>query len=125
MPKRDFLDQLIAERARANPAFPAMVDAAIKRRRMVKQLAEYRTRLGLSQTAIAAQMGTSQSAIARIESGRADTKVSTLERYAATLGRTIQWRLAPQPRSKSSARVRGLPSAANGASISRRKAVRN
>lgn len=40
-------------------------------------------------------MGTSQSAVARVESGKADVKMSTVERYAATLGRRVEWRIAP------------------------------
>jgi transcriptional regulator with XRE-family HTH domain len=38
-------------------------------------------------------MGTSQSAVARLESGAADLRVSTLERYAAALGHVLDWRL--------------------------------
>ena len=38
-------------------------------------------------------MGTSQSQVARLESGGADTKLSTVERLAATLGKRIEWRL--------------------------------
>lgn len=93
--KADFLDEIIGERRAKNPAFQAIVDVALERRRMLRQLAEDRLALGLSQTAVAAQMGTSQSAIARIESGKADVKLSTLERYAATLGRRVEWRVAP------------------------------
>jgi transcriptional regulator with XRE-family HTH domain len=36
-------------------------------------------------------MGTSQSAVARLESGELDVRLSTLERYAAALGRTVDW----------------------------------
>ena len=32
----DFLDEMIAERTRANPAFPAVLDAAIRRGRRVE-----------------------------------------------------------------------------------------
>jgi DNA-binding XRE family transcriptional regulator len=70
-----------------------MAVSALDRRRMLRRLTEERMGRGLSQTAVAAEMGTSQSAIARIESGRADVKISTLERYAATLGRKVEWRL--------------------------------
>jgi transcriptional regulator with XRE-family HTH domain len=40
----------------------------------------------LSQTTVAAQMGTSQSVVARLESGALDMRLSTLQRYAAALG---------------------------------------
>lgn len=38
-------------------------------------------------------MGTSQSAVARLESGTADARLTTLERYAAAVGRHLDWRL--------------------------------
>jgi predicted transcriptional regulator len=38
-------------------------------------------------------MSTSQSAVARIESGQADVKLSTLERYAAAVGKRVRWEL--------------------------------
>jgi predicted transcriptional regulator len=39
-------------------------------------------------------MGTSQSAVARLEVGYADAKLSTVERFAAALGQTVEWRIA-------------------------------
>jgi len=38
-------------------------------------------------------MGTSQSSVARLESGTADIRASTLERYAAAVGSQISWTL--------------------------------
>jgi transcriptional regulator with XRE-family HTH domain len=69
------------------------VDAATRRRELLRSLAAEREATGLSQTAIAARMSTSQSAVARIESGQADVKLSTLERYAAAVGKRVQWEL--------------------------------
>ena len=63
------------------------------RGRLVRELAEQRQAAGLSQTEVAARMGTSQSAVARLESGTADVRASTLERYAAAVGRQITWTL--------------------------------
>jgi hypothetical protein len=40
-------------------------------------------------------MGTSQSAVARLESGSGDVRASTLERYAAAIGGEITWKLNP------------------------------
>jgi len=65
------------------------------RGRLVRELAEQRQAAGLSQTEIAARMGTSQSAVARLESGTADVRASTLERYAAAVGGQITWKLNP------------------------------
>jgi ribosome-binding protein aMBF1 (putative translation factor) len=63
------------------------------RGRLVRELAEQRQAAGLSQTEVAARMGTSQSAVARLESGTADVRASTLERYAAAVGSEITWKL--------------------------------
>ena len=66
---------------------------AEQRGRLVRELAEQRQAAGLSQTEVAARMGTSQSAVARLESGTADVRASTLERYAAAVGGQITWKL--------------------------------
>jgi DNA-binding XRE family transcriptional regulator len=92
--KRDFLDEVISGRQARNPAFRSMVEAARARQRMLRRLAEERARLGLTQTEVAAAMGSSQSSVARIEAGNGDVKLSTVERYAATLGRKVEWRLS-------------------------------
>jgi predicted transcriptional regulator len=75
------------------PVFPGFRDMAERRRHLVAELVARRRELGLSQTDVAAQMGTSQSAVARIESGAPDVRLTTLERYAAAVGRTLDWRL--------------------------------
>jgi predicted XRE-type DNA-binding protein len=80
------------------PLLPGFREMAIRhmsaeRRRLVRELAEHRRSAGLSQTEVAARMGTSQSAVARLEAGDADVRASTLERYAAAIGSEITWRL--------------------------------
>src|ERR1700691_6614237 len=80
------------------PVLPGFREMALRRmagdrRRLVTELAGQRQSAGLSQTEIAARMGTSQSAVARLESGTADLRASTLERYAAAVGRHITWQL--------------------------------
>jgi predicted transcriptional regulator len=44
-------------------------------------------------------MGTSQSAVARLESGELDARLSTLERYAAALRHTVDWQVRPSQES--------------------------
>ena len=63
------------------------------RGRLVRELAEQRQAAGLSQTEVAARMGTSQSAVARLETGTGDVRASTLERYAAAVGSQITWKV--------------------------------
>jgi hypothetical protein len=80
------------------PVLPGFREMALRRmsqdrRRLMRQLAGRRQDAGLSQTEIAARMGTSQSAVARLEAGEADVRASTLERYAAALGTEITWKL--------------------------------
>jgi ribosome-binding protein aMBF1 (putative translation factor) len=88
------------------PVMPGFREMALRRRadeqaarmaedrgRLVRELAEQRQAAGLSQTEVAARMGTSQSAVARLESGIADVRASTLERYAAAVGGQITWQL--------------------------------
>jgi len=79
------------------PALPGFREMAIQRmsgerRQLVADLAAQRLSAGLSQTEVAARMGTSQSAVARLEAGEADVRASTLERYAAAVGGEISWR---------------------------------
>lgn len=109
--RQDFLEELVAERTAKNPAFPELVAAALRRRELLRALAARREKMGLSQTAVAARMQTSQSAVARLEAGEIDARLSTVERFAAALGQKVEWRLASAEktgRSRSSAlRARG------------------
>jgi ribosome-binding protein aMBF1 (putative translation factor) len=93
MPK-DFLHEIVDERSARNAEFPELVEAALRRRQLLRELATRREQLGLSQTAVAARMGTSQSAVARLEAGEIDAKLSTVERFAAALGQKVEWRVA-------------------------------
>jgi predicted transcriptional regulator len=68
---------------------------AARRHELVSELEARRLDLGLTQTEVAARMGTSQSAVARLESGDADIRLSTLERYAAALSHELEWHLKP------------------------------
>jgi ribosome-binding protein aMBF1 (putative translation factor) len=97
MAKKDFLDEIIEEGTKKNPRFPEMVDAAYRRRVLLRQLAAQREKAGITQKDVAAAMKTSQSAVARMERGEIDAKLSTVERYAAVLGHTLEWRLKKRP----------------------------
>lgn len=85
----DDLEASIAKRAAKNPEFPKMVEAALRERRLLRELAARRVALGLSQKVVAKLMGTTQPALARLERGEIDPKLSTLERYAEALGANI------------------------------------
>ena len=85
---------------RHEPVFPGFKEMAERRRDLAADLVAMRQELGLSQTEVAARMRTSQSAVARLESGDADVRLSTLERYAAALGQQLDWKLKGQPRGR-------------------------
>jgi transcriptional regulator with XRE-family HTH domain len=80
-------------RQQHDSVFPGFRELETSRRKLVDELVARRRALGLSQTEVAARMGTSQSAVARLESDAGDVKLSTLERYAAALGGQLDWRL--------------------------------
>jgi len=80
------------------PLLPGFREMALRRMAaeragLVRVLVAQRQAAGLSQTEVAARMGTSQSAVARLESGTTDVRASTLERYAAAIGGEITWKL--------------------------------
>ena len=95
MAERDFLDKVIAKRTARNPAFPQLLDVARRRRELLRTLAERREQQRRTQTSVAAAMDTSQSFVARLESTAPDAKISTVERYADTLGYVVQYHLIP------------------------------
>jgi transcriptional regulator with XRE-family HTH domain len=78
---------------RHESVFPGFKEMAERRRELAAELVVLRRAAGLSQTEVAARMGTSQSAVARIESGDADVRLSTLDRYAVALGHELDIRL--------------------------------
>jgi ribosome-binding protein aMBF1 (putative translation factor) len=90
---KDALDEMIAARKKKNPEFPKLLAAPEQRRKLVRALQKAREKKGLSQTVVAAKMGTSAAVVSRLESG-GDFQVSTLERYAAAIGVSVSWKVA-------------------------------
>jgi predicted transcriptional regulator len=71
---------------------------AERRHALSGQLTALRHQLGISQAEVAERMGTSQSAVARFESGDLDVRLSTVERYATALGGKLEWRIEHERR---------------------------
>ena len=94
-----FLNEIIEESTALDPQFPLLVEAAERRRQLLRELVERRTARGLSQTTVAARMKTSQSAVARLEA-QDDAKESMIDRYAAAIGVIVRREVveAPAPR---------------------------
>ena len=78
---------------RHDPVFPGFREMSERRQALSDELVERRHSLGLSQTQVAARMGTSQSAVARLETGTSDVLISTVDRYASALGWRLGWTL--------------------------------
>lgn len=70
---------------------------------LVEEMIAARGRAGLTQADVAARMGTTQSVVARIESGRNSPNLKTLEKYARAVGTRVSVRLLPFERSASAA----------------------
>ena len=78
----------------ANPKVKAEYDALAPEFEISAELIRARVRAGLSQAELAARMGTSQSAIARLESGHTLPSTKTLLRYAQATGSKFHVRLS-------------------------------
>jgi len=91
---KDDLDKLIDEFAETDPSLVQRVTAALERRELARRLADGRRDAGLTQVELAKRMGTSQGQVTRFESG-ADTRLSTVARYAAAIGMRVEWSVAP------------------------------
>jgi len=89
----DALEELIAEFTAKDPNFPHMVEEALQRRRLLHALIQERKRQRITQKTLAARMQTKQSTLARMEQGQRDPRISTLQRYAASLGKRLEWLL--------------------------------
>ena len=79
------------------PGFTEAYDALSLEYALVDQLLRARTKAGLSQDAVAERMGTTKSAVSRLESARRHIpSLSTLRRYASAVGCEIQVKLVRQ-----------------------------
>jgi ribosome-binding protein aMBF1 (putative translation factor) len=78
----------------ANPKVKAEYDALAPEFEIAAELLRARLRAGLSQTELAARMGTSQSAVARLESGDTLPSTKTLLRYAQATGSKVRVKLS-------------------------------
>jgi ribosome-binding protein aMBF1 (putative translation factor) len=75
---------------RKDPAFREAYEALEDEFALAAQVIEARARAGLTQAELAERMGTSQSAVARLESGKAHPSVATLEKLAQATGSKLR-----------------------------------
>jgi predicted transcriptional regulator len=77
-----------------NPEVKREFDALEQEFAIASELIRARARAGLSQTELAERMGTSQSAIARLESGQTLPSTKTLLRFAEATQSKVELRLS-------------------------------
>lgn len=78
-----------------DPGYRAAYEALESEFSLVNSLIRARMRARLSQAQVAERMGTTESAVSRLESGRSMPSTRTLERYAKATGHSLQIRLKP------------------------------
>jgi DNA-binding XRE family transcriptional regulator len=84
-------------KARSRKGFVEAYDALELEYGVVSQLLKARTRAGLTQDDVAERMGTTKSAVSRLEgSGKHAPSLATLRKYALAVGCELQVRLVPQ-----------------------------
>jgi DNA-binding XRE family transcriptional regulator len=89
----DALDEMIAEATAHNPEFPALMEEARCRSDLIDALVALRREARLTQRGLALRMATSQAAVARMEAGDVDPRLSTIQRYAASMGKRVVWQI--------------------------------
>jgi len=83
------VDAQLVER---HPQAVRLVDAVTRRKRLLRAAAKWRQRHA-DQTVFAGRIGSAQPDVSRLESGKVDPKLSTLERYAAATGANFFWQI--------------------------------
>jgi len=78
-----------------NPAVRQAYDAQAPEFDLARELIAARMRAGLTQGDVAALMGTTQSVVARIESGRGTPSMRTVQRFANAVGARAVVRMEP------------------------------
>ena len=81
------------------PGFKEAYDALELEYQVASQMLRARSRAGLTQDAVAERMGTTKSAVSRLESaGKHAPSLATLKRYASAVGCELTIQLVPKAR---------------------------
>ena len=85
-------------RALARPGVRRVYDGLAEEFELLDEILKARAAAGLTQAEVAARIGTTQSAVARLESaiGKHSPSIATLQRYASALGFRLQVRLVKE-----------------------------
>jgi len=106
--------QRFKARALARPGVKKAYDQLDEEFAFIDEVLKARAEAGLTQAEVAARIGTTQSAVARLESAesRHSPSIATLQRYAKALGYKVQIRLVKSRRPSSGSRARTLSTTA-------------
>lgn len=89
--------QAFVEKASKRKGFVEAYDALALEYQLANQMLQARSRAGLTQDAVAERMGTTKSAVSRLESATKHApSIATLKRYADAVGCELQVRMVPQ-----------------------------
>lgn len=83
----------LKKRLMANPEFEKEYAAADAEFSVLEALVKARAKAGLTRAELATRLGTTQSAIARLESGGTSPSFATLRKYAAATGKRLEIKL--------------------------------
>jgi ribosome-binding protein aMBF1 (putative translation factor) len=83
-----------------DPAYRKEYEALEEEFTLAAEVAKARTRAGLSQAELARRMKTTQSTIARLESGRGRPSTRTLDRFAKATGHRLKISFEPLRRAR-------------------------
>ena len=87
--------------ARDRPGFTEAYDAFALEYQVAGQMLKARSQAGMTQDAVAERMGTTRSAVSRLEAaGKHAPSLATLKRYASAVGCELQVRLVRQKTSR-------------------------
>jgi len=85
------------EKAKQRESFQKAYDEREEEYALVKEMLSARARVGLSQEAVAERMGTTKSAISRLEAaGKHSPSLSTLKKYAQAVGCHLEIKFVPE-----------------------------
>lgn len=96
----------LAKKWMKDPAFRREYEALADEFALVGALIEARARAGLTQAQVAKRMKTTQTAVARLEGGRAKPSTRTLARFAKATGHRLKIGFEPLKQTKRATRAR-------------------
>ena len=88
----------LVDQWRKDPEFVKAYDALEEEFSLASALIEARARANLTQEEVAQRMGTTQTAVARLEGARSMPSTRTLERYAKATGHRLRIAFVPDDR---------------------------